>query len=77
MYFLPRLDVGGNHPVWLVLILPVTSISFRKMIWVLMEGVLVSGTRTRVREGFGDGTFLVDLNFFGLDGDDPWPWPRT
>ena len=69
--------MAGNCPVWSVEIFPVTSISFRKMIWVLMEGVLASGTRTRVREGFGDGTFLVDLNFFGLDGDDPWPWPRT
>ena len=48
MYLLPRLDVTGNCPVWSVAILPVTSIAFRKSIWVRMEGVLVSGTRTRV-----------------------------
>ena len=69
--------MAGNPPVWSVAVFPVTSISFREMIWVIMTGVLVPGTRTRVREGFGDGTFLVDLNYFGLDGDDLWPWPRT
>ena len=46
----------GNRPVWSVAILSVTSIAFMKMIWVLMEGVLV--------RGFGDGKFLVDLTFF-------------
>ena len=56
MYFLPRLDVIGNHPVWLVATFPVTSIAVMKMIWVRMEGVLVGG--------FGDGTFLADLTFF-------------
>ena len=53
MYLLTRLDVMGNSPVWLVEILPVTLIAFRKMIWVQMEGMLVSGTRTRVRGGGG------------------------
>ena len=56
MYLLPQLDVTVNRPLWLVAILPVTSIAFMKMIWVRMEGVLVGGV--------GDGTFLVDLNIF-------------
>ena len=64
MYLLPRIYVTGNRPVWSVVILPVTSIAFSKIIWVRMEGVLVSGTRTRVDGGVGDGTFLVDLTFF-------------
>ena len=56
MYFLPRLDVTGIRPVWLVEIFPVTSMAFRKMIRVRIEGVLVSG--------FGDCAFLVDLKCF-------------
>ena len=67
MCLLPQLDVTGNHPVWSAAILPVTLITFMKIIWDRMEGVLVGG--------FGDGTFLVDLAFFGLDGDIPCPWP--
>ena len=51
VYLLPQIDVTRNHPVWSVEILSVTSIAFRKMIWVRMEGVLVPGIRTRVGRG--------------------------
>ena len=56
IYFLPRLDVTGNRPIWLVAILPATLIAFMKMIWVRMEGVIMGRFRY--------GTFLVDLTFF-------------
>ena len=69
MYLLPGLDVTGNCPLWLVAIFPVTSIAFMKLTWVLMEGVLVGGVE--------DCTCLVDLTFFGLARDGPWPWPGT